>query len=355
MENSSKAILILNLLKALALNFNLLDYYGAHVNKPVLALVENGETNNVVDLLSSYGSRTLAEYDRLNITKEQILSTNSGAAIFSYDANPKAKELLDLISRIAATHTLDGEKVSCLFVVVSEVVPNDTNLDDFFTVEIPSVQCITEISNDILIPDSRNVPYIINKLSSLDSSLSDIDKALTSTLELLKPNLNEEDTQLYVDVISDLIKRDGLNKDLYDISEVFVSRLYSWQEHTQFEKAYELPTLPDSALENFDDIMTYNKDFVYLKDTLLKAICEYAFRDIAYLKIKNALCNEGIIIPDNTDLKTFTCNMGYETEEGKYERVRMTRLNRHKLVKPGEMEFAELCTANINEEENIYD
>ena len=152
-------------------------------------------------------------------------------------------------------------------------------------------------------------------------------------------------------MIGELIKHNRLNKELYDISDAFIAQLYNWQELSQFEKAYELPVLPNTAIKQLENIMAYNKDFVYVKDALLKIICEFAFQDISYTKTKSVLCKEGIIVSDNTDIKTFTCNMGYEDENGTYYRTRMIRLNRHKLIKPGEIEFAELCTANIAEED----
>lgn len=340
----------IKLLKALALNYNIIYYYGVTLNKPILLLVDPGQTNAVISKLSSYGSKTLTEYDRLAMTKELIMSVNSGAAIFPYDNNDKAKELLKLMVRIAQTQSLNGETVSCVFFVVSEVIPYDLNLDDFCIVEVSSDEIEnTEVIDYELLPQASDVPLIGSKIEALDRNWATDERLLFSVLECLKPRLSDSEIQIYIDTVNGVLDHDRSNKGLCDIAEAFVSGLYKWQEKECFEGAYELMGLSEKVVSNMDKAMFYNSEYVYVKDSMLKKICEMIFPGISYIRVKHELCSEGIIEPDRTD-KTFTCNMGYETTDGLYQRTRMIRLIRNRLNKPGEMEFADLCCSAESED-----
>lgn len=333
-------------LRSLGVNYPILKEYGLGLSKLLLVIVGEGQTPKAKALLSDSDVPSVDEFMSVREVKKVFMDANSTFIIYPYAISRKSQDFLSLLEIIARTGEIAGIKINALPLVISEGIPLGYDLQRSFTVFFEGDLADVDIDLDEVVPFDEELTVVEDKLRSfLPNATSPDEKTLLAAACFLYPNMaragrQEQFEQILLEA-KNLVARNEENRDTDGLEEAFIRTLYSWQEENNFCEVFELPYLEMQVVEQMEEVMLFDGTYVYMKDELLKKICEPLLDIFSIDIVKQELVRVGILCPSANN--TYTVKVGFYNLAGGYERVRMLRFVADKLKYPGEMDFLELC------------
>ena len=319
----NKQQMICRIIKSLAVNYPILLAAGCGFEKLLMLIIRQGEMGAIISVLGGDNPQ-LIHNDMTSRKISQILTLNNSVAIFyPYSPDGKSQGIVRQLSIVMKTGTLERQKILTLPIIISEGVPLNIDMSECFSI------------------------YFNGGLKNIvGTGRTEIqeERALKAAVSFLYPILEETEEGIaeYLKVVEDLVFSDDENQDTNNLGESFLRELYKWQDEKTFHRAYELPCLGTEATKSFEQVILYDEQFIFMKDSLFKEISENLLRVISMDILKNSLRQEKILCPGQT--KTYTVKVNYYNVAGEFNRVRMLRFDRSRLKIVGEIDFIEFCT-----------
>ncbi|HBI62744.1 MAG TPA: hypothetical protein DDY31_16315 [Lachnospiraceae bacterium] len=334
------------ILKSMGINYPVLKAYGLELAKPLLVIVDEGQLKTAVNIFSDGGAPQISEYTREKERKKIFSETNSKFVIYPYSSTKKGKDFLTFLSIVAKLGVMGETQINAMPLVISEGIPLDIDLNDFFTVFINGNLSGVYIDGMTVVPPDRELAVVENQIKlRLSDVFSQEKKVLLAAVCFLYPNMFSDNFQSgfenLLDCADRLTARNEENRDTNNLGEFFIQELYRWQERTGFCLIYALPNLEMSITENLHQVMVYNDDFLFVKEELFQEIATPFLGIFSIGVLKRELVKEGILCPENA--QTYTAKMSYYNVAGEYRRERMLRFKRSRLNCVGELDFVDLC------------
>lgn len=341
----NKQQMICRIIKSLAVNYPILLADGCGFEKLLLLIIGQGEMGAIIKVLG--GDNPQLIYSDMPSRKILLIlvQNNSVAIFYPYSPDRKSQEIVRQLSIMMRTGTFEQQKISTLPIIISEGIPQNMDMSACFSIYFSGdLRNIVGQELDVVPPDSQ-VPVVLDKIKEYtEGTQIQEERALKAAASFLYPILKETEEGIleYLKVVEDLVFSDDENQDANNIGESFLQELYKWQEKNEFHRAYELPYLGTEATKNFEQVILYDEQFIFMKDSLFKEISENLLRVFSIDILKNSLRQEKILCPGQT--KTYTAKVNYYNVAGEFNRVRMLRFDRNRLKIIGEIDFIESCT-----------
>ncbi len=334
------------ILKSLAINYPILKENSLDLAKLLLVVVDKGQLKAAADLFSDGDAPRISEYMRAKEFKKVFSEANSVFVIYPYSQTRKSKEFLNFLNTITRIGAIEETQINVMPLVISEGIPYDCDLENFFTVYLNGTLSGIHVDGMVVVPPDDQLAVVADKINSLVlNNLSQEQKALLAAVCFLYPNIFEGSLQVKFEEMlgcaEKLVELDDDNKDTGNLGDAFIQQLYYWQEQENFCDMYQLPHLETHAIENFHQVILYQEDFLFMKESLFKKIAESLLKIFSVDAIKKALVQEGLLCPENT--QTYSVKMPYYNPNREYKRERMLRFRRSKFNCVGELDFMDLC------------
>lgn len=341
----NKQQMICRIIKSLAVNYPILLAAGCGFEKLLMLIIRQGEMGAIISVLDGDNPQ-LIHNDMTSRKISQILTLNNSVAIFyPYSPDGKSQGIVRQLSIVMKTGTLERQKILTLPIIISEGVPLNIDMSECFSIYFNGgLKNIVDQELDVVPPDSQ-VPVVLDRIKEYTGGTQiQEERALKAAVSFLYPILEETEEGIaeYLKVVEDLVFSDDENQDTNNLGESFLRELYKWQDEKAFHRAYELPCLGTEVTKSFEQVILYDEQFIFMKDSLFKEISENLLRVISMDILKNSLRQEKILCPGQT--RTYTVKVNYYNVAGEFNRVRMLRFDRSRLKIVGEIDFIEFCT-----------
>lgn len=346
MFEMTKDINKLNLLKSLGINYPVIRDLCCEPEKLFIVIINAGQMRVAIELLSSKDTPKLSTIMNYKQIQKILTNYNSAYVVYPYVPSPKGKDLLYTLSSIIRTGDINGIPITALPIVISEGVPQDIDLQDFFIIYTGGNLNIASLEVMDFVPDDDQLPVVIDKMQhSIGHSTTPEEKSFLAAACFLYPTLMkigypEKLSNLLDDAKTMIIENDE-NQDCNNIKEIFVQELYCWQEESKYYDVFELPYLETYATRNMEHVILYDENYIYMKDSVFKAIAHNLLQVFSLETLKKTLIEEGVLCPNKS--KSYTVKVGFYNVAGEFQRERMLRFDRQILHKIGEVEFIEIC------------
>lgn len=338
--------MVCRVIKSLAVNYPILLDNGCGFEKLLMLVTGQGDMSTVLRTIG--GDTPLIIYEGMTRAKiTSILTTeNSKPVFYLFSPSAKGHELIRNLALMIKMGTFGKQNISVIPILVSERIPPDVDLSECFSVYLDTGLRELTIKSEEVVPTDSQVAVVLDKIKDFTVNVkTQEEKSLKAAACFLYPILKEEnegaDFPEYLELVEKLIVSDDENQDINSSGEIFLRELYRWQEANEFSNVYELPDLEMEATKNFEGVILFDEQFVYLKDSLFKEILGTLLEIFSIDALKNSLVGEKILCPSQK--KSYTTKVGYYNVAGEFDRVRMLRFDRSKLKMVGELDFIELC------------
>lgn len=281
------------------------------------------------------------------------MDANSTFITYSYSSSRKGQEFMPFLEMIARTGEVAGVEINALPVVIAEGIPLGCDLQKYFTVFLEGDLTDVDIDLDEVVPLDEELAVVEDKIRAFSQKAVSLDeRALVAATCFLYPGFvrlgYQEDFERIITQARNLASQNEENQDANGLVDAFIRTLYAWQEENNFCEVFELPYLEMRVVERMEEIMLFDGTYIYMKDELLKKICEPILDIFSIDIVKQELVKAGILCPSANH--TYTTKTGFYNLAGGYERVRLLRFVADKLKRAGEMSFIELCMDEKGEE-----
>lgn len=343
MENFSVAIL--SVIKSLCTNLPVLKEWGYVFYKPLWLIVENKEWQH----LGRYFANRFYYLDSMMSTKnllERLTECSPWAVVMFYEPTHRETEFVQNLARITQMGQVAGKQLQVLPIIISEHMPICKNeQSSFFVINLEEELDWGMVLDDAVPLDEELIwvkELIIERNGECESSE---ERTLMAASYFLYPYLCRSglgtDFELFADAVQEAVVIDENLHDTAGTSEAFIRVINDWHEKVKFSEVYELPDLELSATLNFDNVILFDEQFIYLKERLFKQIAKPLENVILINALKRQLVEDGVLCTDTTN--TFTVKVSYCNLGGQFCRERMLRFNRNKLEVLGEEELISAC------------
>ncbi len=157
----------------------------------------------------------------------------------------------------------------------------------------------------------------------------------------------ETDTSRAAYVSESLVILDEESADTSDVVELFLDILFDKAEAGEL-RIHELPNLERYQIDLMGSSFFENSTGVYVAESYFSRLIEELKAIFPVDVIKRTLVEEGVIFASNE--ATYTTKMRYTNPFGQDMRVRMIKLDKDRLKRPGKLSFCETCRLNSMEE-----
>lgn len=335
------------ILKSLGIHLPIIKEIGYEPMKPIMLVVEKGKSRTIAKLLIDEGVPILNELQKLKQMGAILTKYNSTFIPYFYLESNKSKEFMKILCSVVRAGEIEGEKLNVMPLIISERVPYDCDMSNFFTIYIED-KIVNEgtIDDAYVVPADEQIPVVLDLIRRLCKyEYKQEQKALIASICFLYPSpaicKNEHKLDEFVKCSEYLVERDEDNYDTNNLNEVFLHEVYDWQERMKFGDVYELPNLDMATIEKIDVIILYDTEFIYLKESFFKVIVSRLLEIFSIDVLKKTLVETGILCADK--MKTYTTKVGYYNLAGQYQRIRMLKFKRSQMNLLGEMDIIELC------------
>lgn len=334
------------LLKSIGINYPVLKEYGLELTKPLLVVIDRGQLKAAVSMFSEGDALMLNEFMKVRDCKKVFSAANSTFVLFPYSQSRKGRDFLAFLSCIARVGAMEETPINAMPLILSEGVPYDCDMEDFFSVFITGSLGEVHIDEKIVVPPDKQLAVVEDKINiMITDNFSQDEKAFMAAACILYPNMIEADLKKrFYDVINCARRLAKVNEDnqcVNGLGDAFIRELYYWQEQNAFHDVFELPNLEMSTEEKLDEVILFDERFLYISEKIFKEISRPLIKIFAVDIFKRTLMQEGILCPDNTS--TYTVKMPYYNLIAEYKRKRMLRFSRNKLNHLGELDFLDKC------------
>lgn len=343
---NDRQTMMYRLLRSLAVNYPILLDIGYGFEKLLILVVGQGDVSAVIRAVGGDAPQIIHE----SMTRERILSilttVNSEPVFCLFSPTKKGYDLVGNLKAVLKTGTFDMRHISAVPILISERVPPDIDLSDCFSVYLNvGLQGLTIQRQEVVPPDDQ-VSVVLDKITDYaEDAATQEERSLKAAACFLYPIFKKENAEMYLPeylkLVEELVFSDDENKDTNGLADIFVQELYRWQEKREFNKAYKLPYLEMEVTRDFEEVIIYDEEFLYMKDALFKEISEVLIKTFPIDILKSCLAKEGILCQSKES--SYTVKVGYYNLAGEFCRVRMLRFSRNRIRLAGELDFIELC------------
>lgn len=337
---------VLLILKSLGVNYPVLKSVGYEITKVPVLVVENGQTRNVVKLLTNYRTVYLPDKASVSCVDDKLKRTNSEYVFALYHKTRKMREILEHLVSVVKTGCVDDGVVHAVPIVISEEAFQLENMEDFFVIYLEEKNINIEFQVDDVVPDDGQISVVQDKIGmlGLDDRVPEEQILIASTCFLYPVLRKNGKLDLYETLqkkSTELVQRDEDNRDTGNIAKIFIDELYAWQKQSHFSEAYKLPEINMETEKKLDQVILFDEKFVYMREIIFQSVCNQLVIFFSLDVIKKSLADAGILYPESS--RTYTRKVNYYNLVGDYKRVRMFCINRTKINRLGDMDFVDIC------------
>lgn len=334
------------LLKSMAVNYPILCELHLSLPKLLMVVVERGQLKTVTDLLAEERIPRISLVTKNHELRAIYEDYNSTFIAYPYIPGSDGNRILNHMIEVARIGCINGRIVTAMPVVITEELPMNISLANFFTVYLEGDYGNMEFDDHLVVPKERELSVVFEKIRTIITEVDSLEsKALLAAACFLYPNLvgveMEEEFEKILLWARKLVTMDDEGQDANDFDEIFLRQLYLWQEQNDFHQVYALPNVEMKVLNRLDEVILFDDRHIFMKESLFRKIVEPLLTIVSEPVLKEALKKADVISTDNS--RTYTVKVSLCNIAGIYQRERMLRFNREKLNRIGELGFIEFC------------
>lgn len=345
------------LLRSYALNYPIIREQAFILSKAILLSVGEGEGKATLDFLKSDLDIQIDEQMRTNQMVALMMDVNSGFVLYYAVSSKKSIDFLEGLGTMAKTGRFFGTELSAPILIVMEGIPAGVDLHNFFLIFQESAISKASVDMKDVVPADDALPVVFDKIRECCRWENSDLQAWIAAACFLWPQLKGEDRDTVFHSLTmsarALVMKDENNQGVASLGELAVDALYHWQEKTMFGDLIELPDVDEDMKLHIEKHIFFDDLYVYFTNDMFSDITKQLQSTYAFIRLKSALREEGILCSDHSD--TYTAKMRYyDVKCDCPRRKRMLRLRRDKLNRVGDIDFVELCLQS-GEKEGRHD
>lgn len=329
--------------------FPVLKAWGFWSSKIVAFVSKSDNVLQLNEMFRIFGNSKLSSMSE-KFWCHRLVENSGDIAVFLYRKNPQAETNIQRLIDAVAVGTIEGEEICALPIVCYSCIVPDAHRNDCFVVNIED-----EVLKGISFSEenlSRIIDFSVENLEIFRWEISrymeasscqenSLKKVLLASAVIWKVFLTEMDGvtkaeaefKEMVAAIEEYMKRDEDEKEMDGLESVFIS-LFLAKTQDENVQVYDRNAVD---LEYFQSVkyVIFDELFYYIEERYFKNICEPLCRSVGIGAIKKYLCEEEILVPNNTIDGGYTVKVPLCFPYGNIERKRLLRLRRERIDKPG--------------------
>ena len=338
-------VAILSVIKSLSVNLPVLKDWGYLMHKLPWLVVAEQEWRRLGQYFAN-GNYYLDALMSGKTVSEKITLCSPVAAVMYYVPESREWEFAQSLARVTRMGQVAGKQMQVLPIIISEHLPISENAQNLFFVINLEEKIEWNLILEDVVPQDDELPLVKKTIEEQNMvEASSEERTLLAAACFLYPPLCRagfnKDFEWLLNSVREAVCMDENLSDTVGLSEVFIRVINRWHEKVEFEKVFELPDLESSVTKNWDEVVLFDSEFIYLKDALFKHIAEPLVKIISINALKRQLVEDNVLCTDVTN--TFTVKVSYCNVAGQFCRERMLRFDRKKLEILGEEEMIEAC------------
>ncbi len=178
--------------------------------------------------------------------------------------------------------------------------------------------------------------------------------AASAVFKLLLEDLNPQKLTLSIP-LEDTIKQLSAEFEVLEIDNLEVEKQFL---RMFFNAAKDICSIvdrekcPPTAFENVDELAMYDTKYYYLPQSMLRKIFEPWQETSSFVKIKNILKKQGLIVTQGGKRNYFTIKTIVISTFGESKEIHTVKIPREKLDLPGKLTWAEMINVKGESHEN---
>lgn len=333
------------ILRTYAANYSIMQIYGYTLSKPIALLGSEEDYKSQITCLTNYRLKIIDILVK-NRTEDILEESNIDFIGIIYPGGCVSKwreKVKDFTMRLYSDLM---DKSPPVLVFSDGRILNECR-EDFYFIHVGHLS-ENRVLLDEIVPKDEDLSLVINMINKIASKgATQIERVLVAAVCFMYPNLytygKADEFEKLAEYARFLAGQSEAGSS-EDVAELFIEECYKWQRKIRFTNIFELPQIEMEVIDKIDEAIFYNKEFIFVSESLFKQIVSALLNIYPENILKFALVQEGILKPENT--KTATSKMNYRSIAGTYERVRMLKFQRSEFVMCGELDFVSLCLLN---------
>lgn len=335
------------LIKSMGVNYPVLKDWGYIFPRLMTVVVPQGKMLKATDVFKSYSFTILDEFSKKEDVRKALLSTHSAFVIFPYKKSTRSDMVIDQLYALVQAGFVDGIPIQAMPILITEDFLVEDQEGKQFIVYADNGECEHTIPFESIVPSADQLPVVKDKIDIvIRNSNSEEEKVLLAACCFMYPIFKQQGEGEKIEELFHEVQRlcemEEEVRDLQGVDILFLDTINSWQEENLFDDVYELPFIDDAVMENKDEIICYDEDYVFLSDKLFKEIVTPILHIVPLSQLKQSLKEEGIL-STHSNTRTFTVKMSYVDNGCNKKRVTMLRFFRQKLKREGKLDIVTMC------------
>lgn len=331
---------IIKILKTSAAVAAVLGSWKIYMPRPIL-LRSTAGIGRIASLLTNYRIRVYGSVDKFEEMKNDLISYGPDPFLFAYDGSYKGNSRLRNIVNLVKVGRADDRAVTRLPIILTEHLLTEELAEELFLIDFEDAMGEVDVWNHL--PEPEEFSLIGEKIEELEKEICDEERFLRAGICFLYPDYKRRgrlgDYQALHVLASWLVALDDEAKDSSGIAEMFIERLYKYEENGQKPKLIRLPNVHTDDMKNSSYYFFHDDRFLYISNALFSKIIEPLKQAAGAATVKSVLAAEKILVKGRT--KDYTSKMPIVIQDAQISRPRFLRFDLMKLKREGQLDFIE--------------
>lgn len=336
----------IKLLKVLPVLFNILNYRGHSMDKPIVLQVDN--TLAAVNLLENENAE-ICTGEVYKSMLQKVFEPSVDYIYCIYSNTYKAKAMMEKVTNYIKYGDRNQQNPLRLpIILTSERIPREI-LPEAFVISLDlSGKTNFQFNPLDVCPDFATLNKVLNKLEKNNGLSQTTEDFLNTVACALSPfayeNGEQESLKRYYRAIQLIYDKNEEGKDLDGIGEIFIEELYDNSRGYKLLDLSERIEVPD----DLESIFFTKGDWLYMSQKLFSEIIQSMEKHFRADDIKEALKAEKILIPGNPP--SYSSKMNIIDKNGNRHRFSMLRFDLNRINRVGLPDFVEFVGGNRYED-----